>query len=777
VTLGGGLRAARSAVAAAVLIACAAVLWPYFWNAVPLEVSVVPRYLGMALALVVFVAATLGVGLRICEWLAPGPRRDGHTTVALATGMLVFGLAMAAAGHLKLYSAPLFHLLPAVFLVAGAGPLLDELRRFKEGLAKPVSYSASQLVLILVGVFAAALCIVPTFFPENVNYDARWYHLGIAEQYAVAGGIYPSPEGNHLVASPHLATWIYTWAFLEAPAQLFDKVLLASQLEVVSFVATLSLIPVAARLLRPPGNEDRLSLAWLAFFLFPAIYVYDTALMGGADRFAAFWATSSFVVWFWARAEQNWKLWVLLGAQLAATGLCKYTSILFLAPFGVVIFADAALTGWKRGLMRVSLQRVGIAAAVSVALAAPYWLRNLVFYGNPAYPLVHGLFGGEPWTVHTEAWRARYARELFIPTDGSLWWRIKATLLAVANHHVELYTWGDMTGGAPVFGSVFACMVLLLPFAGQVARLWLVVGITAAGIAFWFNLAHQMRYLLIFVPLMAASVAVLARLVWGWGLLARLGLVGLVGLQLLGSAEVPFFATHRMNGRRATIARVFDFLQRGQAERNDARYRVFSDWAELGARLPPRATLLVHNWGPVFGLNRRSVTDVPGIEEGLSYAELGTLPKIHARLRELGVTHVAWLSPSAQPDSVLGELLFRTFATRLTSGRFSHGAWTVVELGEDPPPDLGPSVMVLGCSPQYPAGLYPKEALAAPVVPMHELPEKSTPPEASSAEALARADAAVVLGGCPPGLDLAGFAHLGTNNSDQYYARPAKPLP
>ncbi len=759
---------ARSLLAGAILVACVVSLWDRFWVAVPFQLSFVVRLVGAAGAVALFTAAALAAGLRLCGWLLPGPRRDGQTAVAFASGVLLFGVAVAIAGHLGLLSTPLFFVLPVLLLLGGLGPLIEWARGVPRRLQVPFVLSPWRLALILVGAAGLLLAVLPALDPANVNYDARWYHLGIAEQYVVAGAITPSLEGDNHFAGPHLVSWLYTWAFLEVRAQLFDRVLLANLLEVVCFLFTLGLIPVAARVLRPPDVERPLSEAWVAFFLFPAIFIYDTGLMAGADRFAAFWAISAFVAWGWARRSAGWRPWAFLGLLLAGTFLCKFTSVIFLAPAVVAIAANAL---WRR-----AWRGPVVAAAAAFVSTTPYWLENLAFYGNPVYPLAHRWLGGHPWTVHSSAWLLRYSKELFVPDDGSPLFRVKQTLLALANHHVDSYTWPDFVAGAPVFGSVFACLVLVLPLTRKAGRLWGLTAVCATGIAIWFNLAHQMRYLTIFVPLMAAAVAVLSTVVWSWGWAARLGLTALVALQIFGSAEVPFFGTHRMNGRRAPLAHLLDFLQRGQTERSLARFRPFADWEDLGEKLPPKARLLVHSWGPTLGVNRAVMTDVPGIELGLSYAELGSLPAIHARLKALGVTHLAWRNDSDQPDSPLGELLFRAFTRLGVQQPFTHNDWTVAELADQAPAALNGEVMVLGCAELYPPGLYRKEALSTPVLPMNTPGEATVPEAPPSAEALGKADAAIVMGTCKNELDMSAFQAVGVNSGSTYWLR-RKPLP
>ncbi len=63
------------------------------------------------------------------------------------------------------------------------------------------------------GTLALAVVYLSIMVPENAAFDARSYHLPIAEHYATWGRIGRFPEGWFAGALPHLASWLYTWPF------------------------------------------------------------------------------------------------------------------------------------------------------------------------------------------------------------------------------------------------------------------------------------------------------------------------------------------------------------------------------------------------------------------------------------------------------------------------------------------------------------------------------------------------------------------------------------
>lgn len=739
--------------AAGALLAVGYPVWRNFAVQRPLVSWYFPRLATTWGLTLLFALASLAIGVRVVQALTGRVQRDGFWALSFATGVFCFGASMGVLGHLQLFSPTLFWVLPLALLLVGWGPLADALAEGRERWARQPPLSAVEVVGVAFGVVGLLLALVPLMAPENINYDARWYHLGIAERYAVQGGIVSSPDGNHLLSGPHLASLLYTWSFLREGTNTFDRVLLATHLEAACFLGTLALVPPLTRAFAPAGSTARYRLSWVAVFLFPSLYIYDTGLMGGADHVATLWAPAALLTLFQARERVELRSWALFGLCLGALALTKYTSIIVVAPLVLWALLVPVPPGTLRqrawGVLRGPLT----AGAVSLAVTSLHWLRNCVFYGNPVYPLAVRLFPGTtPWTPESAIWHARYSRELFVPSDARLLTRLDELVGALWGYHVDLYTWRDFTAGLPVFGSLYAISLVLLPFVRGVKRLWLLAVAVHLGIALWFTLAHQMRYLILFVPLMSAACVVLASEAWKWGSLpVRGALVAVVGLQVVGAGDAPFAPTHRLGPKTAPLSRAVTFLGRGLAEENAARFTLFKEWEELGAQLPPKATLLVHGIHPTLGLNRVTLTDAPGIQYGLSYGTLGSVRAIYQRLQELGVTHVGTVDVVSQPDSVEGELLFRALFATATAERKSLHGWILAELAPAAPPEPAHRVLYLGCGNSYETGLYRLEDLNAPVVPSNQDQVwKAAHEEGAPQELLARANYVVVEEGCPP---------------------------
>lgn len=137
----------------------------------------------------------------------------------------------------------------------------------------------------------ASLALVLIYFqqlsPEVFSFDARWYHMPMAQRYAPSGAIGPFQEGFWPGAFPQLLTYVDAWVVLMPRSILVDRLEICSHLEFVLCLVTLAQIPVFVRRIVPRAKAG---LAWTILLAFPSIYLCDGNFHGGVDHVAGFWA-------------------------------------------------------------------------------------------------------------------------------------------------------------------------------------------------------------------------------------------------------------------------------------------------------------------------------------------------------------------------------------------------------------------------------------------------------------------------------------------------------
>ena len=724
----------------------------------PIASWLVWRYAIYWTASLVFALACLSAGHLVVARLVRVPV-DQHLVLSFAAGVLVFFLGMFFGGLAGLYR-PWFAIVWPLTLILAGGPKLYRHAKRRIVLVRARSARLAGVRWGSYGIWAFGLAGVGMVYfliltPDNIAYDAQWYHLPIAEHYAAQGAVRPFVEGWYQGALPHLASFLYTWAFLLPKTLLFDRIEIAAHLEFVIFLATLAGIPPLVRWLIP--GCGRVGASWAALFLFPGLLLYDSTLSLTNDHVAACFAIPIYLALARAWRDLAPPKCILLGSLAAAAMLVKYQALALVVFPLLAIFTRMLFMVARQGMRPWLALRGPLWAAVALAaLTAPHWLKNWIWYGDPAYPFFHHLLAVRPWTVDS----ANLVEQVFRPQiwkpQGSLTHRLWETLRTLFTFSFRPNDWPVLHGKVPVFGSLFTLSLLALPFLRGTRRLWGLVLCAHAGLFVWYWTHHQDRYLQALLPWMAAAVAAAIMLIWRTGREVRLALCALIGLQILWGGDVYFLPTHVMPGGTSIKATV-DLLSSG-LRKDSERFERLGAYYEVSHLLPADAKVLVHEDHIHLGLGRMSVSDWGGWQGGLSYGRTRSPRDLVERLHEMGVTHIVWRPGASKHwDSLAGDLRFFGLV-----GRFAQPVHPVAELNVAPLPDparVDPkeneTVLYLGCDGTYEAGLYQFADLTVPALYPRDRPPAYPPPrkplaELSSVEqALQDADYLIRQAGCP----------------------------
>lgn len=779
---GGGLRTLLLAAwlaAAALAIVHAAPLGPTL---------VALRYAGYTALAALFAASCVAAGHRVLAAIArPALPPDEHLVVAAAVGVYAWTLATFVAGLAGVLGRPFAIALPAACLLAGGPHLVRWARRWRTRLCAaavpPRRASAATRAAFAFGAVGLALAWVQVLTPGNVGYDARWYHLPIAESYAAAGAIRPFGDGFFQGAFPQLSSLVYLWAFELFPRTCtFDRVELAAHLELALFVLTLASVPTLVRRLVP---RARGSASWAAMFLFPSVLLYDGSLFGGSDHVLAFFAIPAWLAARRAVRRLSVRACLVLAIVLAGAFLTKYQAALIAAgPLVALAFraARGALRpadrrGGAGAGGRGAMRAVATLAAALVLLTAPHWAKNLAWYGDPLYPALHRYLADHPWTEDApHLVRAGLeSGSLWQPT-GPLWHRVAETARAVVTFAFEPHDFTAYHGDEPVFGFLFTLLApALLVVRGGRRALPLVLA-TVLGVTVWYVMSHYDRYLQAIVPWMAAVVAAACIRLWRGRATVRIALAAAVGAQIATGAHVPFIPA---GDDSFEIARPSPYVAAAElathVAHGDARLEVSPRWERFGAELPDDAVVLAHHRDLRLGIGTRSVYDRNGWQGGLAYGRLGTARAVHAKLRALGVTHVVyepWLARGF--DSLAGDLVFHDFALRALEPLDRDGELALARVTSEAPPPAADEdrVAIAACHPRPSLDVWRLSDLNFPVdgAPDPVPVESSVEPE----RALAVARFAVTEDGCAPPFDPKGHGlrWLVRRGAYELWARP-----
>jgi hypothetical protein len=698
------------------LLLCAMGFAGFYGQFYPIEEWLLWRYAGYWVACVLWSAGCVSSGYALVRRLRGTPLPFVETLcLSFAAGVVLFYLAMNVLGAVHGLHGAAFFALPLVMIAIGARPLWRFCRRYVRHVRHRASErkapSVLQAAIWIFGLAVLAMIYFKILTPENAQFDARWQHLALAEQYAHVGFIPRFAEGWTIATNPHLAAIVYTWAFLIPIGALFDQVALAAHLEFTCFLWTIATIPPAVRLLVPGSNATG---SWVARFLFPGVLIYDSSLAGGADHIGALFALPIFITLVRALPTLAPGRCTLLALMMAGAAMTKVTAGLMLVPGAALTVAVVVV--W-RGAKERRLLWKGVAAATVTALAATafFWARNWIWYGDPVYPSLHEYLHVRPWTQDSANLFEWGYKDIQFWRPERSWSGILESLGALFTFSFVPNDWSHFHGKIPVFGSLFTLLTLCLPFLKNTKRIWGLVTLTMVAVFTWYTVHHQDRYLQTLVPWMAAVTAAIIIRIWQTNRLSRVAVSILIVTQVVIGADVYFIQSHAMI--RSPVKRVADLLAAGHKGQYDERLKVFSGWVATSGALPEDAHVLLHDNHVHLGLSRRTTSDWGTWQYGMSYGRLESPRELWELLHDQGVTHIVWADRVSWGwDSVAGDLVFFDFAFRHAVDRKKVGQHWVARLPDAPPPDIPfGNVAFFGCDDFYASGLYPLSEMTVPV--------------------------------------------------------------
>jgi hypothetical protein len=668
-------------------------------------------------------------------------------TLSFALGVLSFFMLMFAGGLAGLYGTVFFCALPLVMLVSGARPSFVYLRRLQRLRArKSSSLGLWSAGLWGIGLIALFLFYLPAVVPGHIGYDSSWYHLPLAEHYARLGRIERFPEGWFPGAMPHLASVIYCFAFLLPHGHLFDYVELCGHLE---FAITLMMLPGIPALVRRLAPGARAHASWVAFFAFPGVFWYD--LIFGGDQFAALWCAPICLTLLRVLPNLDRRHGLLLAAMIAGETLTKYSGSGILVGPALALGLRTLWLGSKAVIQRRSLSAAGrpladggIIGAAVLLLTTPLWAKNWIWYGDPFYPVLYRHLSGRPWSADASVFFGDYLREMHAYQPQSGWAGVKESFYSGFNHALVPADFSP----APLRGALFTLMCASLPFLRAPWRLWCTAAVMHIAAVAWYVQVHQDRYLIAYMPGMAAVAAAAAILAWRVSLAARLSVIALFAFH-----SVCCLSIFSLDTPLAYYRGLIDFIVAARNGAADAGLWGLARWERLGKAIPAGSKVLAHGMHGHTGLGHPSVSDYPRFQGGLVYGRLDSPRAIYDKLRSFGVTHLIWEQNWAE-ESIAGDLRFLEFATKYTAPQQLEGMW-LGTMPSTPPPGAIKSQLVayMGCdAAQYAPGLYEFSAMTVPNPRSIPQPPYPTPLErlapAEEDAALRRAQYAVLATRC-----------------------------
>lgn len=350
--------------------------------------------------------------------------------------------------------------------------------------------------------------------------------------------------------------------------------------------------------------------------------------------------------------EKNWFWLSAIFLSLAAGS--KYTGL-------QTIFAACVVLAVGLALKKQIAQGVKLAALlgiVSLALASPWYIRNVIWTGNPVYPFFYSKLDGRGWgqrqaDIYTHEQNtfgvgripATTEQDVAVnPIDPS---RIGHAILGLAYQPGRYINPGQVDGnGTPLgaFGAVLLAgmMAWLISAKGRALEIG-VLGASLVTLGMWFVLSEQSRYVIALAPPLAILLG---------GAIARLK-VGplLAGLTALQAAYCLWLVETTVVAMELPVV-----MGSVTPEQYQRKYISFYDGSQIINKLGPSSKTALYD--EVFGflLDVPYVWANPGHSTLIPYDSMRNATDYAAAMKHLGFTHVY---VNVQPAGVTQEAAVR----------------------------------------------------------------------------------------------------------------------
>ncbi len=464
---------------------------------------------------------------------------------------------------------------------------------------------ASIVLWVLFGLLFIAAAI-PAMTPASMSdWDSLAYHLAVPKLYLQHGGIYKIGIMSHS-HFPMLVEMLYL------PGLALG---IAGAGKMVSFWITVLMVAAVAITASCHFGGKSVPLAALAIAGMPIVLWEATT--GYVDTAPALYTVLA--VYFLLKYLDAPDLRSLVGCGVAA-GFCASTKMTGLAIIPLLVawllagrLAAARKIEWKGALA------LAFAGAV---VALPWYLKSIIYTGNPVYPFFYSIFGGDGWSAQLAK---HYAEQQALFGMGH-----NLPSLLLAPFDLTFYSGAFYDKPGLFIGPLMlaAVPVLLVARYGSRKLVGLLL-VFLAHVGIWFALTQQSRYLIPAFALLAMLVAGLlyqderlrrARSMM-WAVLGATALFGVCTLVPQVQSAAPYVLG--TESQDEYLSKTIDLY--------DAQHYI-------NRNLPPNAKIALYGDTRGFFLDRDYVWADPG--HSVTYTRnFGSTIELVSFLKSRGITH------------------------------------------------------------------------------------------------------------------------------------------
>ena len=368
----------------------------------------------LVISAIIFLSAA-SAGNRLLGMLRARPPHPASAFVfATGTGLGIFSTLTLVLGYLGWLNGAVFWSMAAALFLSGGRPFAQHLGDLGRATSRRLAeLSTSEWFLLALAAGFVALLLLCAGTPI-MDYDTLEYHLGAPGQYYAHGRIH-FLDNNVYAAFPQHVEMLYLGGIVLSQSKAVGAgaaILTQGMFGVVTAIAlarlaghalscrcrmAAGLFFLSCPLLVVSVTRAHITLArcfYLTLALLAVVRWTSTAGAAGSPPEGTLESEKAS-----ERSRSGWIILAGLSAGLAAA--VKYPALLMIClPLGVYVLTVGVLREktWKERLRPAAL--LSLCALVSVG---PWLIRNFAATGNPFFPLLYEIFGGDGWPAHQAA--------------------------------------------------------------------------------------------------------------------------------------------------------------------------------------------------------------------------------------------------------------------------------------------------------------------------------------------------------------------------------------
>lgn len=498
-------------------------------NRPPSGWSYFPQRFDLILVAAIVLAGAWGTG-HLCLRLILAelePRSAECTVFAFAIGLAALSLLTLLCGMAGLLSRWLFAAVIGIAVVAECVLRIRDRRQhsatsqagwFSGRISEWLSLRSLGWLLLIAAITPFLLSMFLGAMLPSTDFDVREYHLQGPKEFYQAGKVSFLPHN------------VYTsFPFLTEMLSLLAMVLRGDWYRgaMAGKAVLMCFGPLTALALYAGGRRwFNRTAGWLAAVIYLTIpWTFRISTIAYAEGGLSFYLFVSLLVIAMAVSRLRddrlpHRQFLLCGLLSGSAMACKYTGVVS------VVFPLFVVTGLAPYVLRLpagvrsraAWQTAGVFLLGTMVAVGPWLVKNLLETGNPVYPLMYSVFGGEDWDAALNAkWRAGHSppnytdlpQSVLEVTAGNDWLSpllfglAPLSLLSIAGRRIGRYfwlyvgwlffTWWALTHRIDRFWVPMLPVVSLLAGIGAASvggRMWKIVSGIGIFTALLFNLTY-----------------------------------------------------------------------------------------------------------------------------------------------------------------------------------------------------------------------------------------------------------------------------------------------